>query len=581
MFKDKDVVLYLDELTKYLYSLSYDNPNFSPLSKIFTAYGFSYAYHNPESTYYHDNNLLNKSYELIVQGKSWNLIVQKIPQRTHDFSAWAMYNYMKITPELSDKHKSMIRDYIISVADEVVANKPESVMLLDIPNHAILKILLCNYAYALTFDKKYQYKASKIKNYVLNYFDDGVDPEISVNYSPLVVVFLTELYRETGDKSLFKYIKNTAEIIPTFLYKKTGDVIAVDHREVLKMVSCLPYGSIYAGMRAACYVFNDGKYLSIAKNALDYLRKNTLEGACNAFPLWKCHREITDTAGLIERFGTKENITAWNSFIISLSTNNYNSLKIEVEPFPIKYKIKKTNLLVIKKQIGDSEAIISNIYQSPVAYMTPDACLVGWVASKGMYYPSGSLFRQYNKVSDNIAELYFPVTKSHSTAFFHKDNVLWIHTIKKNRLDDVYWLGYLYTSNSKIICGTKDKIIESKISVQRYPLDWVLLHSKGDNYLGIAIFGTAKLKTYKDLFIVYKKNGIPVENTYSVLVIREWNENPEKWQNWLNQWSITGGYGNYTIKTPDSINYNIIHKNHYLLKRLSRNIYSSIARWKL
>jgi hypothetical protein len=575
-----NVSAFLDEILGYLRTLDDKNPRFTPLPKVFTAYIYSYAYHCSSSKFYLRDTLLKKSWDLIVQGKEWNQVVEGNPYRSTDFYTLAMFNYMKITPELSEKRSKYIKNHLLEIANKIVSNEKKSIKLVDIPNHGILKTLFCEYAYDLTKKPIYKVKSLKLKDYVLSNFDEGIAPEISANYLALNVFFLSELYRQTKDRYLLENIRRTADTIPELIYKKTADIIAIENREVLKAVSSIPHGSIYAAMISASNILNDRKYLSVGRNALHYLKKYSNKGACVPFPRWRLDKEIADPAKLIDWIDSREAMSAWIGFIISFATQIYGLKNIQPKNYPLKKQIRTSSLLLKKKSIGDSEAIISNVYQSPISYMTKNPCLVGWVASDGCEYQALNLKAQLNTVTDDAASMYFSPIQSHSTAFFHKNIIIWIHTIKNNNLKDISWTGLLYSNKNKIFCGKEEEIIEADLGEKNFPLKWVLLPS-GKGFLGVALLGTAKMAVKNNLKIIYKMEGVPSKNVYSILLIREWDKTPEDWNNWLNKWSVVEKRGSYQIRTPDSCLYDVNHGKKYFIERFNKKFKLAIKKYRL
>ena len=572
-YKNK-INLLLDDMVAYLVNVEPDN---QPLFRIFSAYNFSYQYHNIDSKFFKKHDLLDKSWNYLLSGKrEWDEIIRKKVNHTRDIVMWVMLSYLRITSELSAEQKEIIRKYIISVANEATSYSPRSLIFLEIPNHAILRTLACEYAHSTTGKAFYHKKALKMRNYILHNFKDGIVSELSLNYTPFNVILLSQLYEYTKDDKILEYIRKTADIIPVFIHNRTSDVIGIDNREMIKTVSLAPYGALCASMVMAARLFNDPKYLSVAQSAINYIERYITNGSCEPFPKWKCNPEITDTTKVIDMM-TKEVITAITFYYLSLS--NYYFLKdFDYEEFP-QVNIETQNLCVTKKNVGDSEAVISNVYPSPVAYVAPKTSLVGWVPSEEVF---GKTNMSYYRASKNYLYVYSHPTKSHSTAFFHGDYILWIHTFEKNKYSDLYWSGFLFIDHSKdVLCKKESNVIERKIDCYTYPLDWVLLPLNKKGYLGIAIFGDARLAINKEIQIIYKKDGFPTENSSSILLIGEWNEGVKEWQDFLDQWSIYIKNWYYFIKTPEGNEYKIKHGNHYIMKRTFYKVTNRYRKFKV
>ena len=550
----------LDDTVEYLINVEPDN---QPLFEIFSAYTFSHQYHNVNSKFFGKHDLLDKSWNYLLSSKTrWDEIIRKKANHTRDVVMWVMSNYLRITPELSAEQKEIIKKYVISVADEATSYSSRSLIFLDIPNHAILRTLACEYAHSTTGKAFYHKKALKIRNYVLHKFVDGIAPELSLNYTPFNVILLSHLYEHTKDDRILEYIRKTADIIPVFIYNKTGDVIGIDNREMIKTVSLAPYGALCASMVMAANLLNDPKYLSVAQPAVEYIERYTTNGLCEPFPRWECNPEITDTTKVIELM-SKDTTTAIISYYLALS-DYYFSTDLDYKEFP-DVNIETQNIRVIKKIIGEAEAVISNVYPSPVVYVTPKTSLIGWVPSEEVYRKTKM---SYCEASKNYLYVYSHPTKSHSTAFFHGDYIIWIHTIEKNKHSNLYWSGFIFIDHSKdVLCKKGSDVIERKIDCYTYPLDWVLLPLNKEKYIGVAIFGDARLAINKGIQIIYKKDGFPTGDSSSILLIGEWNRGAKEWQDFLDQWSLSTKSRNFFIKTPEGNEYKIKHRNHYIIKR--------------
>ena len=566
----------LDDMVAYLVKVEPDN---QPLFGIYTAYTFSHQYHNTNSKFFKKHDLIDKSWNYLLSGKiRWDEIVRKKANHTRDIVMWVMSNYLRITSELSAEQKDIIRKYIISVADEATTYSPRSLIFLDIPNHAILRTLACEYAYSTTGKAFYHRKALKMRNYVLHKFVDGIAPELSLIYTPFNVILLSHLYEQTEDDRMLEYIQKTADIIPVFIHNRTSDAIGIDNREMIKTVSLAPYGVLCASMVMATSLFNDPKYLSVAQSAIDYIERYTTNGLCEPFPRWKCNPEITDTSKVIDLM-SKDTTTAIISYYLALS-NYYFSNDFDYKEFPkVNIGINTRNIRVIKKNIGEAEAVISNVYPSPVVYVTPKTSLIGWVPSEEVYRKTNM---SYCAASKNHLYVYSHPTKSHSTAFFHGDYILWIHTLEKNKYADLYWSGFLFIDHSKdVLCKKGSNVIERKIDCYTYPLDWVLLPLNEEKYIGVAIFGDARLAINKEIQIIYKKDGFFIGNSSSVLLMGEWSKGAKEWQDFLNQWTLTTKRRNFFIKTPEGNEYEIKHGNHYTTERTFYKIGDRYRKFKV
>ncbi|RLI79763.1 hypothetical protein DRP04_08845 [Archaeoglobales archaeon] len=553
----------MDDMVEYLM----DCRELRPLSKIFSAYTFSYQYRNSKSKFFSDPDILEVSWKNLFSGKEeWDKIIARKPNHTRDVVSWVMMNYLKITNELSKDRREVIERCILSVADEATTYSQRALIFLDIPNHAILRALACEYAYFLTGKRFYRRKAQRMRSYILHRFKNGISPELSLNYSPFNLILLSHLYEFTRDSRLLDCIWSTAEIIPVFIHSKTGDAVGIDNREAIKTVSITPYGCLCASMIMAARLIGDPKYISIAESAVRYIEKYTEGGACRPFPRWLCNPEITDTTRVIETMSV-DTVTAIISYYLAMS-DYYLPENLPRFSRMIKNSVKTSGLCVIKKTIGEAEAVISNIYPSPVAYVTPETSLIGWVPSEGMYRRTRM---SYFTSSNGYAYVYSHPTRSHSTAFFHEDYILWVHTIEKNDYSDVYWSALLSVDPSEyVLCQKEGEIIKSKITDREYPLEWVLLPYK-ERYIGLAVFGSARLEINNEIRIVYKRSGLPSSDSSSVLLVGEWNGEAEEWKTFLGEWNIIINDKKFIIKTPNA-KYEISYKSHHTVKRIFSRI---------
>lgn len=564
----------LDNIVAYLVNAEHDN---DPLFKIFSAYTFSYQYRNVDSIFFSDDDLLDKSWNYLILGKKdWDEIVRKKANHTRDIVMWVMQNYLRITPELSNDQKEIIEKYILSVAEEATSCSSRSLIFLDIPNHAILRTLACEYAYSITGDLFYHKRALKMIDYILHGFKEGIVSELSLNYTPFNVILLSNLYEYIKHDKILEYIQKTVDIIPVFIHSKTSDVIGVDNREMIKTVSLPPYGGLCASMIIAASLFDEPKYLSIAEFAIDYIERYTTNGSCEPFPRWKYNPNITDTTG-VSNMMSKNATTAIISYYLSLS-HYYFPKNPAYEEFP-QVNIETPNIRVIKKKIGDSEAVISNVYPSPVAYVTTETSVVGWIPCEDIYRKTNM---SYYKALKNYLYVYSHPTKSHSTAFFHGDYILWIHTMEKNKYPELFWSGFLFIDQSKdILCKKEDNVIKRKIDSYVYPLDWILFPLCKEKYLGVAIFGDAKLAINKEIQIIYKKDNVPNEESSSLLLMGEWDKGVKEWQDFLDQWHISTKNRNFFIKSPEGNEYKIKHRNYYMIRRIFYKISDYYRKFKI
>lgn len=564
----------MDDMVEYIMKCD----NTKPLSKIFSAYALSYQYHNPNSKFFSNSNLLEKSWNNLMSGKEeWDGIIERKPNHTRDVVMWVMLNYLKITDELSDEQKEIIDEYILSVADEATTYSQKSLVFLDVPNHAILRNLACEYTYSITEKQFYRKKALRMRSYILHRFKDGISPELSLNYSPFNLILLVHLYEFTEDSKVLECIHRTADIIPVFIHGKTGDVIGIDNREMIKTVSLTPYGCLCTSMIMAANLTNESKYLSIAESAVNYIERYTKQGKCKPFPRWKCNPKITDTTGVIELM-SEDTVTAFISYYLAMS-DYYFPRNLSYTTSQIKeayHGIKTPNICIIKKIFGESEAVISNIYPSPIAYVTPKTSLIGWIPSKEIYRKTRM---SYCVASKDKLYVYSHPTKSHSTAFFHGNYIVWIHTIEKNKHSDIYWSAFLSIDSGDVLCRKEERIIKSKINSYNYPLDWILLPNE-NGYIGIATFG-AKLAMDCEIQIIYKKDNLPVGDSSSILLVGSWDGDVKGWQDFLDRWCITTKNRNYIIKTPEGSEYRIDHRNHHTLKRNFNRLMESYKKFRV
>ena len=553
---------------------------------------FGCLYENKDSKFYQDEDTLKESLRYASLSLDWCDKNHDSLFIAGDFTALALYRFLKAcNQKIPQIIKERIIDFIRFCADNI---HYEGAYI----NHNLNTALICEYVYNICGEEQYHKWCKAKTNSSLYYFDqnDGRNPEIAQTYGIYGLSLLAKIAKECQDndvqfsQKIIPYIRNSAETLPTYyFYDETGDFIAINSRETIKMLLYAPVcWSIY-GFEIIASILNDGRYKSIAKFVYDYwVSKIYTDSGIIRIPRWEKNKEAAPFhflhAKAIEKAGLAEIFSAYS---LTRLLDYYQP--IQPEKFTIKDKVAGRQFFQ-RKKIGSSQAVISNVLYSPIAYMTKGgACLVGEELQGEIYRPEETDSRitlpdgfvpvymrngndyqtsitSYIDTSEYIsASMYSQLIDVYSTAFFDEENLIWVITISPEIRNAHYDL-YLYYDKkypSKLYSQKMDEVSPGTI---RKNLKWVLLSNSNatNDYLAIALLGAKQtnLETKKGIITVNYHTGVNSASLpYSILLVREWHKTVKEFHKWWQKWVAFQIAEGYQVNSPSGNIYLIKH-NH-------------------
>jgi len=555
------------------------------------------AHHRHESRFFNEKQILEQAIRYVEQAITW-LKQQKSLPRNSDFISIALYHFLRSAKEdLPPDLREQIMTFICITAEK--QHYPGSYI-----NHNLNTALVCEYAYNLTGREQYHQMSKRKTQSSLIFFDrnDGCNPEISTCYGIYGVSLLIELANEYADndskfaRRLTPYIKASAETFPTYYFdEKTGELLAINSRETVKMVSHVPYLWCIDSFEMLASFLNDGRYKSVAKLIYDYWKKNLYrEGKLVTIPRWERNDEM-DPYHLrqVVRIADRPGIaSAFAAYCMSRVLRYYR----DVKPLPLIIpESVEGKQAFFRRRYKHALAVISNVLYSPVALMTDGGAGVVGEQLRGFIYrpdepdkeilrPDGTVPVHMRSLNDYItsrphhinsrdlitASRYSEILDVYSTAFLIKDGLAWIVTVGYTVRDPSYDLFIYYCQGAPMFLdgGSDD------VGTAHKGLRWLLLSNKKEehDYLAIALIGS------RGVTLETKRGGVTVHydgmGKHSILILRHWDESPHAFVDWLKKWQVKEERGLYEIRPPSDRIVTVFHRNGYAraASEKSRNI---------
>lgn len=541
------------------------------------------TYRRSESRFFGDRRILKQAMRYAAQAMGWLKQRRGLPMDA-DFISIALYRFLQLVGE--DSPEGLRREAVrfISITAERL-HYPASYI-----NHNLNTALVCEYAYNLTGKEQYHQTSKQKTEASLHFFDgnDGRNPEIATCYGIYGVSLLIEIAYECEDndpelaRRLVPYIRASAETFPTYYFdERTGELLAINSRETVKMVSHVPYLWCIDSFEMLASFLNDGRYKSVSKLIYDYWKKNLYcEGKLKTMPRWDRNDEM-DPYHLrqVVRIADRPGIaSAFAAYCLSRALRYYRNVK--PRPLVIAESVEGKQAF-FRRRYAHALAVISNVLYSPVALMTDGGAgvvgeqLRGFIyrpdeTHKAILHPDGTVPVHMRSGNDYLtshphhirahdlvaASRYSEMLDVYSTAFLVEEGLVWIVTVGHIVREPSYDLFLYYPPGTAIFFDGK----RDKVGTEHKGLRLILLANKRKehDYLAVALINScgATLETRRGgVTLRYGKMG-----DHSILLMRHWDETPQAFADWLKKWWVKGEDRSYEIHLPSGRVITVTHQ---------------------